>query len=296
MRLPANGLVDVVDTLESTSESSESSASAGAVVARSDMMDWTSMVTEAPDQGGFCNSCYVWASIGCLESRWALHKGWDKPKKISAQQALDCVRMEHMNTVAGVRRKMTYRGTANGCSKGEVRPVLEYAIDEGYVFEEDYLPYEIRGAKERDDSFNNNRAEQCQVDTDKIAIHPTAQEATVVNLNKANFERDAIEGLQTGPIAIGISDTSFGMLEHKQNKEVTSNGGIAVRDCSDSAVSHAVLLVGYGEIDGVPYWKLRNSWGDKRYDNGFFKIPRGQNFCGAENLGSYIKFNSNSTR
>lgn len=39
-------------------------------------------------------------------------------------------------------------------------------------------------------------------------------------------------------------------------------------------MDHAVLAIGYGEEDGKPYWLVKNSWGDKWGENGFFRIPR----------------------
>lgn len=45
-------------------------------------------------------------------------------------------------------------------------------------------------------------------------------------------------------------------------------------------MNHAVLAVGYGVEDGVPYWLIKNSWGENWGDNGFFKMELGKNMCG----------------
>ncbi|KAJ7955989.1 Cysteine Protease [Quillaja saponaria] len=52
-------------------------------------------------------------------------------------------------------------------------------------------------------------------------------------------------------------------------------------------VNHAVLAVGYGVEDGVPYWILKNSWGDNWGDNGYFKMELGKNLCGIATCASY---------
>jgi cathepsin H len=53
-------------------------------------------------------------------------------------------------------------------------------------------------------------------------------------------------------------------------------------------VNHAVLAVGYGVEDGVPYWLIKNSWGAEWGDDGYFKMELGKNMCGEYSMCIYI--------
>lgn len=58
------------------------------------------------------------------------------------------------------------------------------------------------------------------------------------------------------------------------------------------AVSHSVLLVGYGvetkgPNKGLKYWKALNSWGDTFGEGGFFRIRRGNDECSIESMAEY---------
>jgi len=52
-------------------------------------------------------------------------------------------------------------------------------------------------------------------------------------------------------------------------------------------VNHAVLAVGYGVENGVPYWLIKNSWGADWGDSGYFKMEMGKNMCGVATCASY---------
>lgn len=47
--------------------------------------------------------------------------------------------------------------------------------------------------------------------------------------------------------------------------------------------NHAVLTVGYGADDNVPYWIIKNSWGHLWGDDGYIKIAMNHDRCGLTN-------------
>merc|ERR1739848_523307 len=62
----------------------------------------------------------------------------------------------------------------------------------------------------------------------------------------------------------------------------TYKSGVYKHTTSQFLGGHAVTLVGYGELDGQKYWKIKNSWNENWGNNGHFLIARGSNECGIE--------------
>jgi hypothetical protein len=68
-----------------------------------------------------------------------------------------------------------------------------------------------------------------------------------------------------------------------------SSGIIMSSSCSEPlTLDHAVNIIGYGVERNIQYWIVKNSYGTKWGEQGYFRIERGNNTCGIEQEGIYI--------
>lgn len=222
----------------------------------------------------------MWAAVTSIESRIAIASGSkEAPKPLSVQQGLDCARYEYMREIG--KGKLLYR-SSRGCQTGFPGPIIQYAIDEGYMLAEDYpVKYDPNDSFIRDKSWST---ESCQVDTGRV-LQVEGGKLKKISRRKGKFEERLIEALAKGPVAVGIDKTSY---QVGLDQDVRS-GNIATKDCPSHNGDHAVTVVGYGSLDGKAFWLIKNSWGRSWGDNGLFKVPRGVNFCGVESTAAYLE-------
>lgn len=142
----------------------------------------------------------------------------------------------------------------NGCNGGLMHWALEIIMRSGGVVAEKDDPYVAVDSvcKRKPKIFNINGCVQYDLKNEE-----KLRELLVVN----------------GPISIAID--VIDIIDYKQ--------GVASTCRNDNGLNHAVLLVGYGVKNNIPYWILKNSWGTEWGEDGYFKVQRNINSCGMMN-------------
>lgn len=84
--------------------------------------------------------------------------------------------------------------------------------------------------------------------------------------------------IMKGPVATAIQADAMVFMQY-------AGGVITDESCYEAKeVNHAVLVVGYGEQNGMQYFLVKNSWGDTWGDHGYVKIgfQSGEGICGIQ--------------
>ena len=102
------------------------------------------------------------------------------------------------------------------------------------------------------------------------------------------------ELMTNGPVysAFKIYD-DFSLLQQDGKNRIYEHNPVTAADRKMRG-GHAVVLVGWGEEAGVPYWKMLNSWGSRWGDKGYFRVRRGLNTADIEKTFTFAEPDTSS--
>jgi cathepsin H len=178
----------------------------------------------------------------------AYHQAFGKEISLSEQQLVDC---------AGAFNNY-------GCNGGLPSQAFEYVKYNGGLDTEEAYPYT---ANDGSCKFSSANVGVKVVDSVNITLGAEEELKHAVALVR--------------PVSIAFEVVN-GFRFYKSGVYTSTTCGSTPMD-----VNHAVLAVGYGTEDSVPYWLVKNSWGGSWGDDGYFKMELGKNMCGVATCASY---------
>ncbi|KAI6682050.1 hypothetical protein NL676_035931 [Syzygium grande] len=178
----------------------------------------------------------------------AYHQAFGKGISLSEQQLVDC---------AGAFNNF-------GCGGGLPSQAFEYIKYNGGLDTEEAYPYT---AKE----------EPCKFSAGSVGVQV---------LDSVNITLGAEDELKHAVAMVRPVSVAFQVV---RDFSAYKSGVYTSDTCGSTSmdVNHAVLAVGYGVENGVPYWLIKNSWGADWGDHGYFKMEMGKNMCGVATCASY---------
>ncbi|KAL7184747.1 hypothetical protein ACSBR2_026814 [Camellia fascicularis] len=136
-----------------------------------------------------------------------------------------------------------------------------------------------------------NLSEQQLVDCDHT---PEKVAVKVVNFTNVPTDEKQIAAnlVHHGPLAIGLNAIFM---------QTYISGVSCPLVCGKRRINHGVLLVGYGwkgfsilRFGYRPYWIIKNSWGNKWGEHGYYRLCQGHGMCGMNTMVSAVMTQTSS--
>lgn len=145
--------------------------------------------------------------------------------------------------------------TNKGCHGGVMTKAYKYLQTSGLMTSADY-PYQAK-----DKLTCRYKEEKAVIKVKSWGIAEKNEEKIKALLVEKGPLSGAVNALPLTFYSSGIFDPWFDFL-------------------CPSSVNHAITIVGYGKEDGTEYWIIKNSWGKKWGENGYFRLALGRGLCG----------------
>jgi len=204
-------------------------------------VDWIAAgaVTNVKDQGQ-CGSCWSFSTTGALEG--AYFNKFKKLVSFSEQNLVDCDTLKN-------------GGRDHGCKGGLMDNAFQWIEKNLGLCSESAYPYVSGQTKEAGTCKTTcTNIEGSQI-VDFIDVPPSS-------------DNDMMMALTKNPVSVAI--------QADQREFQLYQSGVFTGMCGAN-LDHGVLAVGYGNLNGVDYYLVKNSWSYSWGQDGYILLGRGKN-------------------
>ncbi|NP_001156453.1 cathepsin F isoform 1 precursor [Acyrthosiphon pisum] len=210
--------------------------------------DWRNhnVVTPVKNQGA-CGSCWAFSAIANIEGQYALKS--KELLSLSEQELIDCDNLD------------------NGCGGGLMTQAFEAVENLGGLETESDYPYE--GHADR---------KGCQLKKSDVKV--SISKAVNVSTDEEDIAKFLVKH---GPLSVGVNANAMQFYMGGVSHPIHAL-------CSPKSLDHGVAIVGYGVHKypylnaTLPFWTIKNSWGDKWGMQGYYLLYRGDGSCGVNQM------------
>jgi len=157
--------------------------------------------------------------------------------------------------------------TDSGCNGGWMDNAFAWVTNNGGLTTEDQYPYT---------SGTTQASGTCQRTGYTLVPEVAPKSFTDVTAGSVTALMSAVA---QQPVSIAIQANQLAFQSY--------SGGVLTGRCGKN-LDHGVLAVGYGTLNGVDYWKVKNSWGTSWGEAGYILIERSSaDLCGVLDAASY---------
>ncbi|TYZ62809.1 hypothetical protein PybrP1_004265, partial [[Pythium] brassicae (nom. inval.)] len=246
-----------------TSGGADGGPKTGAAAA-GEFVDWQEKgcVTPVKDQMQ-CGACWAFSAAAAMESGLCVRTGGARLPNLSDQQLISC----------------DNQGQSEGCGGGYSSYTMDWIAQsrKGRMCTLESYPF-----ASSDGNVPSCRHGSCT----EVDIGVTGFDA--IRKDPSKLE----DAVRARPVSVFLYSGSNAFQFYK--------GGILTGGSCDKTGAHSALAVGFGEENGLPYWRVKNQWGVNWGEGGYVRIQRrfsgdDEGACGVELYASFPTFGDSVT-